>query len=332
MPHALISCTRCLAEPGADLDPVRACLAPDLGPPGLDVAHLIDRVDHRAARQQLAVVVAAVDMRDDAVDASPDANGIVHDLRRSLCAIAAPSPRSISFGARSSHRRPTHRRVPRRTNHASHESQHLPRRPRRLHACDLDQPRLRPDEAAGEQVGDCDAAALRRTPPRRFPIVNVTLIAANFVVWLLYELPHLNSAVYHASFYSCTVNGSCRGPAPWQISWFTAMFIHGSWSHIPRQHALPRHLRQERRRRVRTPPLPRLLHSRRFRRDDDANRSHPGLRLGVGRTRPESRRKRRDRRRPRRLLHPLPDHAHPDAGARLLRPDPAWVYLGGWFV
>ena len=64
MPHALISSTRCLAEPGADLDPVRACLAPDLGPPGLDVATLLDRVDHRA----------------DAVDASPDANGIVHDL------------------------------------------------------------------------------------------------------------------------------------------------------------------------------------------------------------------------------------------------------------
>ena len=95
MPHALISPTRCLAEPGADLDPVRACLAPDLGPPGLDVVHLLDRVDHRAARQQLAVVVAAVDTRDDAVDASPDANGIVQDLRRSLCAIAAPSARSI---------------------------------------------------------------------------------------------------------------------------------------------------------------------------------------------------------------------------------------------
>jgi hypothetical protein len=95
MPHALISSTRCLAEPDADLDPVRACLAPDLGPPGLDVVHLLDLVDHRAARQQLAVVVAAVDTRDDAVDASPDANGIVQDLRRSLCAIAAPSTRSI---------------------------------------------------------------------------------------------------------------------------------------------------------------------------------------------------------------------------------------------
>jgi membrane associated rhomboid family serine protease len=39
--------------------------------------------------------------------------------------------------------------------------------------------------------------------PRRFPIVNVALIAANFAVWILYVLPHLNSAVYHASFYPC---------------------------------------------------------------------------------------------------------------------------------
>jgi hypothetical protein len=35
--------------------------------------------------------------------------------------------------------------------------------------------------------------------PGRFPIVNVALIAANFAVWISYELPHLSSAVYHAS-------------------------------------------------------------------------------------------------------------------------------------
>jgi rhomboid family protein len=69
-------------------------------------------------------------------------------------------------------------------------------------------------------------------PARRFPFVNVALIAANFAVWIFYELPHLNSAVYHASFYPCTVNGSCHGPEPWGVSWFTAMFLHGSWDHI----------------------------------------------------------------------------------------------------
>jgi len=69
-------------------------------------------------------------------------------------------------------------------------------------------------------------------PARRFPFVNVALIAANFAVWIFYELPHLNSSIYHASFYPCTLNGSCTGPEPWWISWFTAMFMHGSWDHI----------------------------------------------------------------------------------------------------
>jgi membrane associated rhomboid family serine protease len=67
---------------------------------------------------------------------------------------------------------------------------------------------------------------------RRFPFVNVALIVANFAVWIFYELPHLNSSVAHASFYPCAVNGSCHAPEPWGVSWFTAMFMHGSWSHI----------------------------------------------------------------------------------------------------
>ena len=68
--------------------------------------------------------------------------------------------------------------------------------------------------------------------PRRFPLVNVALITANFAVWLLYELPHLNSAVHHASFYPCAVDNACQAPEPWGVSWFTAMFMHGSWDHI----------------------------------------------------------------------------------------------------
>jgi len=67
---------------------------------------------------------------------------------------------------------------------------------------------------------------------RRFPIVNVALIAANFAVWLFYELPHLQHAVFHASFYPCTVNNTCDGPEPWGVSWITSMFLHGSWDHI----------------------------------------------------------------------------------------------------
>jgi membrane associated rhomboid family serine protease len=69
-------------------------------------------------------------------------------------------------------------------------------------------------------------------PARRFPWVNVSLIAANFAVWIFYELPHLNSSILHASFYPCAVDGSCHAPESWAISWFTAMFMHGSWDHI----------------------------------------------------------------------------------------------------
>jgi membrane associated rhomboid family serine protease len=69
-------------------------------------------------------------------------------------------------------------------------------------------------------------------PARRFPIVNVSIIVANFAVWLFYELPHLDKAVFHASFYPCTVDRACGGPEPWGVSWITAMFLHGSWDHI----------------------------------------------------------------------------------------------------
>ena len=69
-------------------------------------------------------------------------------------------------------------------------------------------------------------------PPRQFPVVNVAIIAACFAVWIFYELPHLRSSVNDASFYTCDVTGSCDAPLPWAVSWFTAMFMHGSWSHI----------------------------------------------------------------------------------------------------
>jgi membrane associated rhomboid family serine protease len=69
-------------------------------------------------------------------------------------------------------------------------------------------------------------------PARRFPLVNISIIVANFAVWIFYELPHLRSAVFHASFYPCTLNNSCHGPEPWEWSWITSMFLHGSWDHI----------------------------------------------------------------------------------------------------
>jgi membrane associated rhomboid family serine protease len=69
-------------------------------------------------------------------------------------------------------------------------------------------------------------------PTKRFPYVNTALIVANFAVWIFYELPNLNKAVYHASFYPCAVNHTCHAPEPWWIAWITSMFLHGSWDHI----------------------------------------------------------------------------------------------------
>ena len=43
-------------------------------------------------------------------------------------------------------------------------------------------------------------------------------------MWLFYELPNLNSAIFHASFYPCTVGGACHGPEPRGVSWI--MFIY----------------------------------------------------------------------------------------------------------
>ena len=69
-------------------------------------------------------------------------------------------------------------------------------------------------------------------PARRFPIGNVALIIANFAVWIFYELPNLNHAVLHSSFYPCSVAGDCHEPLSWGVSWVTSMFMHGSWDHI----------------------------------------------------------------------------------------------------
>ena len=67
---------------------------------------------------------------------------------------------------------------------------------------------------------------------RRLPLVTAAIIAANLAVWLLYELPNPDASMAHASFYPCSVTGSCRAPEPWVVSWFTAMFLHASWSHL----------------------------------------------------------------------------------------------------
>lgn len=67
---------------------------------------------------------------------------------------------------------------------------------------------------------------------RRFPVVNVALIVANFAVFLLYELPDPDAAIRQASFYPCNVENACHIGFPWGIGWITAMFLHAGWDHI----------------------------------------------------------------------------------------------------
>ncbi len=70
-------------------------------------------------------------------------------------------------------------------------------------------------------------------PTRRFPIVTVALIVANFAVWLFYELPDLNHAIFQLAFFPCEVENTCRTVGQsWEVTAVSSMFMHGSWLHI----------------------------------------------------------------------------------------------------
>jgi Rhomboid family len=137
---------------------------------------------------------------------------------------------------------------------------------------------------------------------QRFPIVNVALIVANFGVWIFYELPHLNSAVYDASFYPCAVSNACHAPQPWELSWFTAMFLHGSWDHTLGNMLFLAVFGKNVEDAFGATALPRLLHRGRVRRQRDPDRDHAARRLGRLRTGADAGRQRSDRRRARCLL------------------------------
>jgi membrane associated rhomboid family serine protease len=73
-------------------------------------------------------------------------------------------------------------------------------------------------------------------PTRSFPVVTVLLIAANFAVWIFYELPDLQGSTLELAYQPCEVNSSCPADTAvgegWEVTSFTAMFMHGSWLHI----------------------------------------------------------------------------------------------------
>ena len=69
-------------------------------------------------------------------------------------------------------------------------------------------------------------------PTRSFPLVTVSLIAANTIVWLWERAHGVDSAVLHDGYYPCSVEGPCVAPAtlvhhlPWYESAFSSMFLH----------------------------------------------------------------------------------------------------------
>src|SRR6187399_1822303 len=70
-------------------------------------------------------------------------------------------------------------------------------------------------------------------PTRGFPVVTVALIAANVLVWVLYQLPDLDASVNELAFHPCEVENSCTQVGQnWPLTAITSMFMHGSWSHL----------------------------------------------------------------------------------------------------
>jgi membrane associated rhomboid family serine protease len=75
-------------------------------------------------------------------------------------------------------------------------------------------------------------------PTRTFPVVTVSLIIVNVVVWLWEVRTGVNHEVLRYGYYPCSVEGPCVAPAAsihhvaWFLAAFSAMFLHGGWVHI----------------------------------------------------------------------------------------------------
>jgi membrane associated rhomboid family serine protease len=70
-------------------------------------------------------------------------------------------------------------------------------------------------------------------PTRARPLVTWALIAANVLVWVLYQLPDLEGSVDELAYHPCEVEGSCPTIGEdWPLTALTSMFMHGSWAHL----------------------------------------------------------------------------------------------------
>jgi membrane associated rhomboid family serine protease len=74
-------------------------------------------------------------------------------------------------------------------------------------------------------------------PTRRFPVVTVSLIAANVLVWLVVEdagqEPGFAMSLVDYAYRPCEVDSSCANVGePWPVNAVTAMFLHAGWGHL----------------------------------------------------------------------------------------------------
>jgi membrane associated rhomboid family serine protease len=70
-------------------------------------------------------------------------------------------------------------------------------------------------------------------PTRSFPLVTVALIAANVLVWVLYQLPNLEGSIVELAYQPCEVVNTCPTVGEdWPVTAFTSMFMHGGWAHL----------------------------------------------------------------------------------------------------
>ena len=115
-------------------------------------------------------------------------------------------------------------------------------------------------------------------PTRSFPLVTLALIAANVLVWVLYQLPDLEGSVTSLAYQPCELEGSCPQVGHgWALTSFTAMFMHGGWAHLLGNMLFLWIFGDNVEDALGTAAIPRLLPPRRLRGDGDPDLRDPDV-------------------------------------------------------
>jgi len=74
-------------------------------------------------------------------------------------------------------------------------------------------------------------------PTRHFPVVTLGLIAANVLVFVLYQdaggNPGFTNSVNELAYHPCEIEDSCRQVGEdWPATIFSSLFLHAGWGHL----------------------------------------------------------------------------------------------------